>query len=192
MVKIISERVDRFYQNYPTVVAVVTAHAQGRENVMAAAWHSPLSFAPPLYGVSISPKRFTYELILESGEFVVNFLPQEAAELIAAVGGTTGREMDKFDRFQIVREPARKVKAPLLRKAYASFECRVVAHHTYGDHEWFAGEILVVHTQEGTLTEEGILDLSRIIPALYLGADRYLTQIGPGLRHLKRESYARG
>ncbi|GAJ12693.1 unnamed protein product, partial [marine sediment metagenome] len=90
MAKTISEDVGKFYQHYPRVAVVVTARARGRDNAMAAAWHMPISFRPPLYGVSISPKRFTYQLIVDSKEFGVNFLPFEAAELIASVGGSQG------------------------------------------------------------------------------------------------------
>ena len=99
MAKVISEGVGEFSHHYPKLAAIVTAQAKGKENAMAAAWHTSISFRPPLYGASISPKRFTYQLIADSKEFGINFLPFEAAELVASVGGSSGREVDKFQRF---------------------------------------------------------------------------------------------
>src|SRR3989304_1940509 len=96
MTKETSENIGAFYHYYPSLAVIVTAHAGERDNAMTAAWHTPVSKKPPLYAVAISPTRFTYELILESREFSINFLPASEAELVAAVGGSKGKEIDKF------------------------------------------------------------------------------------------------
>ena len=75
MTRVISEDVGRFSQHYPKLVMLVTAQAKGKENAMAVAWHTSISFKPPLYGVSVSPKRFTYHLIVDGKEFGINFSP---------------------------------------------------------------------------------------------------------------------
>jgi len=186
-----TEGVGKFYHHYPAVVAVVTARIGEKANAMAAAWHSSLSFEPPLYGVAISPKRFTYDLILEAGEFGVNFLPFDKAGIIAAVGGSTGREVDKFEAFKIAEEKPVLTSVPILQDAYAAYECKLVSHHTFGDHTWFVGEILMVHLLEEALTEEGVLNLERVTPALYLGADLYLSPSPESVLRLDREVYGK-
>lgn len=188
MEKISVEWKGSFYHYYPCVASVVTSHARGRDNAMAVAWNLPLSTDPPLFGVGISPKRFTHELILESGEFVVNFLPFDRTELIAAVAANSGRDVDKFQHFPLSPEPALKVKAPILRDAYAAYECRVVDHRPYGDHEWFVGEILMVHYVKEWFTAEGLLDPYWISPALYLGLD-YYTTTKEMVRHTDRQRF---
>ena len=55
--KTISEGIGAFYHHYPRIAVVITARGAGRDNAMAAAWHTPISFSPPLYGVVISAKR---------------------------------------------------------------------------------------------------------------------------------------
>lgn len=181
--------VGKFYYHYPASVPVVTVEAGGIANAMAAAWHAPVSFSPPLYGVSISPKRFTYELITEAREFALNFLPQERAEIIAAVGGSSGRTVEKFEHFGIAWEESAKIKAPLLQEAYAAYECRLVSNHTFGDHEWFVGEVVAVHYLEEAFDERGVLNLDCVQPPLYLGAELYLDPLKGTVRYLDRRVY---
>ena len=189
MTKIISEDVGRFYHHFPRVATIITAQAKGKENAMAAAWHSSISSKPPLYGVAISPKRFTYQLIVDSKEFGINFLPFEAGELIAKVGGSSGQEIDKFQRFNIARAKPVKTGVPILEVAYAAYECKLVDDRGYGDHRWLVGEIVAVHVMEETLAPEEILDLNRVSPILYLGRDLYITTAKDTVKRLEREVY---
>ena len=179
--------VGKFYQHYPRIAVIVTARSGEKENAMAASWNSPLSMDPPLFGVAISLKRFTYKLILESGEFGVCFVPMEKAKLIAEVGATKGAETDKFKTLKIAREKPVRTSVPLLKDAYLSYECKVEAHYTMGDHEWFVGRILAVHQEEGSLTDKELLDLKQVRPALYLGAEYYVTAAPESLLFIDRE-----
>jgi len=188
--KVITEDIGAFSQHYPKVAVIVTAQAGGRANAMAAAWHTSISFKPPLYGVAISPKRFTYQLIAESKEFGVNFLPFARAELIASVGGSKGYEIDKFQRFNIARDKPVKTAVPILKAAYAAYECKLVDDRGYGDHRWLVGEIVAVHLLREALTPEETLDLEKVSPILYLGHELYLTT-SKDIRYLDREVYGK-
>jgi len=181
----------RFLYHYPLLATVVTSGAEGKENAMTAAWTTPISIDPPLYGVSISPKRFTYKLILKSGDFAVNFLPYESSELMASLGGSTGREVDKFSKFKLAKIKPIKTNAPILRDAYAAYECKLFAHNTYGDHELVVGEVLAVHYLKEAFDDKGIINFDRVKPALYLGSDFYLSASKNILRHLDRQAYGK-
>ncbi len=190
MAKVISEGVGEFCQHYPKVAVIVTAYAKGRDNAMAVAWHTSVSSNPPLYGVAISPKRFTYQLIIDSKQFGVNFLPFEAAVLVASVGGSDGREIDKFHRFNIAKDEPVKTTVPILTAAYAAYECKLVDDKSYGNHRWLVGEIVAVHLQKEVFTSEEILDLDKVNPAIYLGHDLYLTT-SKDIRYLDRKVYGK-
>ena len=192
MDKVISEGVGAFAQHFPRVAAIVTAQAKGKDNAMACAWHAPISFKPSLYGISISPKRFTYQLIVDSKEFGVNFLPFEAAELVASVGGSSGREVDKFHRFNIATDKPVRTAVPILTAAYAAYECKLVDDRGYGDHRWLVGEIVAVHWLKESFAPEEILDLDKICPMLYLGHELYLTTSSKDTaRSFDREVYGK-
>lgn len=174
MAKIRAEHAGGFYHFYPKLATVVTVQSAEKRNALAIAWGCPISREPPIYGVSISPKRYSHGLILEAGEFAVNFLPLEARKLIAAVGRTSGRELDKFERFKIEVEQPLRLSTPILKQAYAAYECKLLEHRAWGDHDWFVGRILAVHQEEGAFSAEGLIDLEQVNPALYLGGDFYL------------------
>ncbi len=175
-----------FYSYYPKLVVIVTAHHEGKENAMTAAWHSPVSFTPPLYGIFISPKRFTHELILGSHEFCLNFLTLEKADIAARIGGVKGVETDKFSLLNLKKEKGIKVDAPVLEDSYVSLECRVKERRPYGDHDLFVGEVLVTHFIKDLFLPKGIVDLNKVRPALYVGADNYVSVAPETLRFIDR------
>jgi len=186
MPKIVTEDIGKFSQHYPKVAVIVTASARGRDDAMTAAWHSSISLKPPLYGIAIASKRFTYQLITESQEFGINFILSEKASFAAAIGGTSGKKMDKFERFNIKKERPLKTTAPILKDAYAAYECKLVDSKLYGDHLWIVGEIVAVHFLEEAFTPAQVLDLDNIKPLLYLGSDFYASTDKNSVRLIKR------
>ena len=151
---------------------------------MAVAWHMAMSHDPPVYLVSISPKRFTHGLLLESNEFAVNFMPLDMGWLVAAVAGCSGNDIDKYSEFGIKSSPGSQVKAPVLDDAVATYECRVVERHKYGDHDLFVGEILAVQWEPSAFKDDSIMNMDRNAPILYMGKDYYAA--ASDLVHLDR------
>lgn len=186
MSRIVTEDIGKFSQHYPKVAALVSASARGRDDAMTAAWHSSISLMPPLYGVAVTSKRFTYQLIMESREFGINFIPLEKASLAAAVGGTSGQRMDKFERFAIKKERPLKTTAPILTDAYAAYECKLVDSKPYGDHIWIVGEIVAVHFLEEAFTPGQVLNPDKLKPLLYLGSDFYASIDKDSVNFVKR------
>ena len=182
MTKIAGADVDPFYFHYPAGATIVTTHANGRNNAMAVAWHTAVSREEPYYLVSISAKRYTHELLVASGEFVVNFMPIDQSEIVALVAGCSGKDVDKFDAFGISSKPGSEVAAPVLEDAFAAYECRVEDQSTFGDHDLFVARIVAAQWEESAFKDDGMLDLERISPIVYMGGDTYSTATG-GVRH---------
>jgi len=187
MLKAVAEDIGAFYHHYPRTAAIVTVNHEGRKNAMAVAWHCPVSFKPPLYGIAVAPKRFTYHMINGAGQFGINFMPFDRAETIAAVGGSSGGFTDKFTRFQLPEDNAIKTEVPVLAEAYAAYECLVRDNRIFGDHAWIIGEVVAVHADGKAFRADGTLDLSLLQPALYLGAETFCTADKGSARVLDRE-----
>jgi len=182
-----TEGVGVFAQHYPRVAAIITSRSQDKTNAMTVAWHMPVSFSPPLFAVAIAPKRFTYQLIGACKEFAVNFMPADRAEVVAAVGGSDGESMDKLRSFRLSLDRPSKTLAPILRDAYAAYECRLEDDRLYGDHRLLIGEVVAVHWQKKAFMEDGCLDLSKISPLLYFGNEHYLSTSGCAVSTIDRE-----
>jgi len=110
--------------NHGPTVLVTSAHG-GRANVMAAAWSMPVEFTPPRIAIVIDKKTCTRELIAASGAFGVCLPGTTLIDLTYAVGSTSGREVDKFERHGIRTRPGPVLGVPLIESGCAAWlECR--------------------------------------------------------------------
>ena len=184
--KQVSENIGDFYQHYPRTAIIVCAYHEGKTDAMTCTWHCPLSSKPPLFGILLSPKRFTYKLIVESGEFSVNFMSTESVRLLSEVGGTKGTTIDKFATFKIQKDIPLKTNAPVMADAYAAYECKLTENRGYGDHQLIVGEVVAVHWLAEAFTDDGSLDMKAVTPAFYLGNDKYVTKQKPTIERIER------
>ncbi len=166
----------KFYFHYPFPVTVVVSKFEDKVNMMSAVWHTQLSFDPPLYGVLISRKRFSHNLIEKSKQFTLNFLDYEFLETVAFVGSVSGRELDKAEVFDIPLKDGRIIDVPILSESYAAYECELYDEREYGDHTLFVGKIVGVHySEDAYYGEKFIPDVYKIRPVLYIGDEKFLT-----------------
>jgi flavin reductase (DIM6/NTAB) family NADH-FMN oxidoreductase RutF len=166
----------KFYFHYPFPVTVVVAKYEDKVNLMSAVWHTQLSFDPPLYGVLISRKRYTHQLIEKSKQFTLNFLDYEFLETVAFVGSVSGRDVDKAHVFDIPLERGRLIDVPYMSEAYAVYECELHDERDYGDHTLFDGKIVGVHYNEDLYTGEKFKPVvEKIFPVLYVGGEEFVT-----------------
>jgi len=109
----------------PGPVVLLTTQREGKANVMTMSWHVMLEFEPPLVGCVVSNRNYSFEILQETKECVINIPTVELARKVVACGNTSGRTLDKFKKFGLTMEPAATVEAPLIAECYASLECRV-------------------------------------------------------------------
>ena len=177
-------QIKKFQHFYPYTVALVGGQSGGHINYMACAWHTALSFDPPLFGVLISKKRLTHKIISEAREFTVNFISAERVKLSAQMGRRSGHDTDKIKEFEVKLSPSKIIQSPVVEEAYISFECKLTDVKEYGDHDLFVGEVLAIHEEEKSLDAEGVLNTGKIRPLLYLGSDFYITINPDTLKHV--------
>ncbi|MCK9296621.1 MAG: flavin reductase family protein [Desulfobulbaceae bacterium] len=123
------------------VVLVSTARAV-RANIMAMSWHTMLDFEPPVLACVISGNNFTFEILEETGECVINIPTVELAEKVVGCGNTSGRELDKFQHFGLTPAPASTIQAPLIDECYANLECQVVDRQMVTAYNLFILEVV--------------------------------------------------
>ncbi|WP_035513025.1 flavin reductase family protein [Halalkalibacillus halophilus] len=161
--------------SYPGMVAIVTTHYKEQDNVMAAGWHSYISFDPPIYGVAIGHERHTYNIVKQAGTFAINFLPMEKAEFIQQSGVYTGKNTDKFSLCEMGFDRGITTDAPILHDAYVAYECHTIDVNKYGDHDWFVGEMKKFYRDPDLFQSDGLPDDEKLTIPLYLGRSVYTT-----------------
>lgn len=171
-VQIPLQRAARLLQAGPVVL--VTAAYRDRANVTATPWHTPLSAAPPLVGVALSPARLTYDLIRRSQEFVLNVPSVERAATVQQCLRVSGHDVDdKLKLLGLTAESAQAVGAPLIEGCLGWIECGLVDVHEIGDHHLLVGQVLVAWADDEAFEETWKLDPPEARPLHLLGAGHY-------------------
>ncbi|MGB9719688.1 MAG: flavin reductase family protein [Candidatus Anstonellales archaeon] len=131
-----------YYLLYPMRVCLITSSYGGKDNIMTAAWVYPLSFDPPMFGISVSKKRFSYGLIKKAKAFGINLVSPEMKEAALVCGRKSGQEIDKFKEAKLTKEKGNFV--PLIKESPASIECKLVKEIETGDHITLVGKVVNV------------------------------------------------
>ena len=153
----------RFFMGNGQTVLVSCSNKKGTtKNVLTVTWVTPTSFQPLLFLISIGKGekgegtyRFSYRLIEESGEFVINVPTIDLKEKVLQAGCIHGESMDKFKEIKLTPIKAKVTAAPLIEECILNIECRVVKEFETGDHVVFVGEAVAIHYNEDVMTEDG-------------------------------------
>lgn len=146
----------------PTPKILVSCRGvDGKNNALAVAYCCNCSYDPPMVMVGIVPSRYSYNIVKETGVFVVNIVTKEQKEMFDYLGSHSGRYEDKFSKLNIKVEEGVKVNAPLLAECPVNIECKVVDSISTGSHEMFVGKIEYVHCDTKIVDDKGNIDFSK-------------------------------
>ncbi|NLO35972.1 MAG: flavin reductase family protein [Clostridiaceae bacterium] len=134
----------------------------GENNVLAVAYCGNCSYDPPMVMVGIVPSRYSYQLIKQSGCFVVNLVDRSYQETFDFLGSHSKRDGDKLAEAKVRLEDGKKVAAPILVDCPVNIECTIVDSIVTGSHEMFVGKIEYVHADARLIDAEGKIDFARI------------------------------
>lgn len=153
---------------YPLPAVLVTCRSKsGEDNVFTVAWTGTVCTNPPMAYISVRPSRYSYNMIKETGEFVINLTTEEMAKATDYCGVTSGRDVDKFQRCGLHKDEADEVNVPMLVESPVNIECRVREAHEYGSHTMFVADVICVHADEKYMNESGRFELEKSNPLAY-------------------------
>ncbi|HUV86530.1 MAG TPA: flavin reductase family protein [bacterium] len=144
----------RFLNCGPAVLAV--AQHGGPPNIITLAWVAPVSHDPPLVMLSVSPRRYSHNLIRDGREVTVNVPPWSLLEEVAFCGRVSGRDVDKFAETALTPVPSERVKPPGIEQCLATLECVWEKSVGAGDHTAFIMRVVhVVADEEAAMNRFG-------------------------------------
>ncbi len=109
----------------PGPVVLVSTLGARRPNIMTMSWHTMMEFEPPLVGCVISNRNYSFNIINETRECVINIPTVEIAKQVVGCGNCSGRRVDKFKKFGLTAADAAIVSAPMIDECYANLECTI-------------------------------------------------------------------
>jgi len=160
---------------YPVPAVLVSCgETGGVRNIITIAWTGVVCTEPAMCSISIRPQRFSYGLIRNSGEFVINLTTAAMARAVDWCGVKSGRDLDKFKEMKLTALPAQHVRAPLIAESPVNLECRVREVRQLGSHHLFIAEILAVHADPAYFdARTGFFDLAAAGPLCYCHGHYY-------------------
>lgn len=134
--------------NPSPVVMVSCGSTLDEYNIITIAWTGTVCSDPPMCFISVRPERHSYQLIRESGEFVINLVSRELAPVADWCGVLSGKKYNKFLETGLTPVHGSHVSAPLINEAPVNIECKVTQVIPLGTHDLFLAEVVAVHANE--------------------------------------------
>ena len=148
---------------YPLpAVMVSTADRAGNSNILTIAWTGTVCTNPAMVYISVRPERYSYHMIKESGEFVINLTTEKLANAADYCGVRSGRQVDKWKECGLTADKAASLEyAPVICESPVNIECKVKEIQELGSHHMFLAEVTAVRADEAYLDENGKFDLNK-------------------------------
>jgi len=160
---------------------VGTYDAEGKANVMTAAWGGICCSKPPALCVSLREATYTYQAIVNREAFTVNVPAAEQTKLADYIGVVSGRDIDKLAVAGLTAVSAEHVDAPLVDEFPLNVECSLIHTLKIGLHTLFVGEIRDVKAEESILNDKGLPSIEKLRPPIFSTGEAAYYAVGEAL-----------
>ena len=104
---------------YPVPAVMVSCKREGeRPNIITVAWAGTVNTNPPMVSISVRPERYSYNIIKETGEFVINLVTKELVYATDFCGVRSGKDVDKFSEMKLHETESKEIKAPGIAESF--------------------------------------------------------------------------
>jgi flavin reductase (DIM6/NTAB) family NADH-FMN oxidoreductase RutF len=101
-----------------------------------------IDFEPPIVGIIVSERNHSFANLKATKQCVINIPTVELAAEVVGIGNTSGRKVDKFQRFHLTPTPGKVVDVPLIDECYANLECKVIDAKLATKYNFFILEVV--------------------------------------------------
>lgn len=158
---------------YPLPAVMVSCGTMEKSNIITVAWTGIINTDPAMVYISVRPSRYSYNIIKEQGEFVINLTNKQLARATDWCGVKTGAKVDKFKEMNLHKEKSNFVKCPMIKESPVSVECKVKEIKELGSHTMFIAEVLAINADDKYINEKGAFDISKCDLIAYLNGHYY-------------------
>ena len=146
---------------YPVPAVMVSCQRPGeRPNIITVAWAGTVCSDPAMISISIRKERYSYDIIKETGSFVINLVSRDLTAAMDTCGVRSGRDMDKFQELHLTPQQSQHVEAPGIAECPVNLECRVSQVIPLGTHDMFLAEVVGVSVDRQYMDEKETFHLN--------------------------------
>ena len=147
---------------YPVPAVMVSCQRPGEKpNIITIAWAGTVCTNPPMVSISVRPERYSYSILRDTKEFVLNLTTCELAKATDYCGVRSGRDVDKYREMHLTPLQSQQIQAPGIAESPVNIECKVKQILELGSHHLFLAEVLGVTVDETYLDEKGTFRLNQ-------------------------------
>jgi len=146
---------------YPLPAVMVSVGREGEKpNIITVAWTGTVCTNPPMVYISVRPERYSYNIIKETGKFVINLTTEALTRATDFCGVRSGRDVDKFKETHLTAIPGPVTGCPMIDESPVNIECTVTEIKELGSHHMFLAKVEAVHVSEEAMDEKGKFHLN--------------------------------
>ena len=146
---------------YPIPAVMVSCGTMKEPNIITIAWTGTICSDPPMVSISVRPERYSYDIIKESGEFVINLTTRNLVKACDYCGVKSGRDVDKFADMHLTPAESKVVSCPSIAESPVSIECKVKQVIPLGTHDMFIAEVVSVSVDSSFIDSKGRFQMNK-------------------------------
>ena len=159
---------------YPLpVVLISSADKAGNKNLFTVAWAGTVCSDPPMVSISVRKERHSYNMIKETGEFVINLTNRDMTFATDYCGVKSGRDTDKWADTGLHAVDSLNVSAPSVAESPVCIECKVEEIKELGSHDMFIATVVGVTVDDKYMDETGKFHFEASDPLAYSHGEYY-------------------
>ncbi|MGL4345792.1 MAG: flavin reductase family protein [Cellulosilyticaceae bacterium] len=145
---------------YPLPAVMVSCGTEDNANIVTVAWTGTICTNPAMTYISLRPSRHSYDLIKETGKFVINLTTRDLVKATDFCGVRSGRDLDKFKEMNLTLDCDNDTGCPMIGESPVCIECEVTEIKELGSHHMFIAKVLNVYADEAYMDEKGKFHLN--------------------------------
>ncbi len=145
---------------YPLPAIMVSCMREGeRPNIITLAWAGTICSDPAMVSISIRPSRYSYDIIRETGEFVINLVTEDLTFACDYAGVKSGRDIDKFSELKLTPFVSDHMKTPAIAESPVNIYCKVDEIKPLGSHDMFIATVKGVTVDDRYMNDKNVFRL---------------------------------
>lgn len=159
---------------YPLPAVMITSgNINEKMNIFTVAWCGNICTNPPMVSISVRPSRYSYKLIKESGEFVINLVTKDLVKACDYCGVVSGDKHDKFKEMNLTPIKLDSTLVPGILESPVNIYCKVENELALGSHNMLIASVKKVFVNEDYLDKKNYFDMKKANLVTYSHGEYY-------------------